>query len=81
MKFLRSIGREIIGLFADDEFLAVTVLVLVSAIIILVKLFDLFSTCRWNSVADRQRECSFRKRCRHDGGPNEDMNSFGSFVS
>ena len=43
MKFLRSIGREIIGLFADDEFLAVTVLVLVSAIIILVKLFDLFS--------------------------------------
>ncbi len=43
MKFLRSIGREIIGLFVDDEFLAVTVLVLVSAIIILVKLFDLFS--------------------------------------
>jgi len=41
MKFLRSIGRGIIGLFVDDEFLAVTVLVLVSAVIILVKVFDL----------------------------------------
>jgi hypothetical protein len=43
MKFLRSIGREIIGLFVDDEFLAVTVLVLVSAVVILVKVFDLVS--------------------------------------
>jgi len=43
MKFLRPIGREIIRLFVDDEFLAVTVLVLVSAVIILVKVFDLES--------------------------------------
>ena len=43
MKSLRLIGKEIIGLFVDDEFLAVTVLVLVSAAIILVKVFDLLS--------------------------------------
>jgi hypothetical protein len=41
MKSLRFIGKEIVGLFVDDEFLAMTVLILVSAVIILVKVFDL----------------------------------------
>lgn len=41
MKSLRLIGKEIIGLFVDDEFLAVTVLLLVSAATILVKVFGL----------------------------------------
>jgi hypothetical protein len=41
MKSLLFIGREIIGLFVDDEFLAVSVLILASAVITLVKMFDL----------------------------------------
>jgi hypothetical protein len=41
MKSLHLFGEEIIGLFLDDEFLAVTVLILVVAVIVLVKALDL----------------------------------------
>jgi hypothetical protein len=41
MKPLRLLGKEIIGLFLDDEFLAATGLILVSAVVTLVKALDL----------------------------------------
>jgi F0F1-type ATP synthase assembly protein I len=41
MNPLRLFGKEIIGLFLDDEFLAIAVLILVSAVVALVKALNL----------------------------------------
>ena len=41
MNPLRLFGKEIIGLFLDDEFLAIAVLILVSAVAALVKALNL----------------------------------------
>jgi hypothetical protein len=38
MNLMRAIGREILGLFLDDEFLAVATLMVVGATAILVKI-------------------------------------------
>jgi hypothetical protein len=40
VKLLRVIGQEIVGLFLDDEFLAVAALIVVGAVAVLVKVFD-----------------------------------------
>jgi hypothetical protein len=37
MKLMRAIGRELLGLFLDDEFLAVAALAVVGAAAILIK--------------------------------------------
>ena len=39
MKLLLAAGREIVGLFLDDEFLAVAALLVIAAAAILVKIF------------------------------------------
>jgi hypothetical protein len=40
MKFLRTIGKEILGLFVDDEFLALAVLITVCCVAVLLKAFS-----------------------------------------